>query len=156
MTARRPDAQSVPTASLAVVAIACAIGAFATTLATPPGRRATPRTRVAAPPLAGGIDTAAATARAFVDGYLAWTRGRGSARRIPGAGHDLHKRLNAETVRASRVSRRRVLRIAELHTHLLTPQSGTASARVLDGDTAFTVTLTLGYEQGRWVISDVA
>ncbi len=97
---------------------------------TPPGRPVGPdRTR-------GAPAAAEQSARKFLDGYLAYLYGRGSARAIPLASSEVRRALAARPPRVSPAQRERHPRIAALSAQPLAGGAISLTATIDDGGVA--------------------
>lgn len=158
---RRPITRPRRSATLAAACLSL-IGVAAAVLASSP--RPTINSTGAQPapssdprPAAVEVRDAAAQARRFLEDYLRYLHGRLAPSEITGASARLGAQLVRDTIKASRVTRRRQARIVELHTRLQGVSEAVATARVLDApDTAFSVTVTLQRTAAGWRVSDVA
>lgn len=97
---------------------------------TPPGRPVGPDRAGGAPP------GAEQSARKFLDGYLAYLYGRGSARAIPLASSEVRRALAARPPRVSPAQRERHPRIAALSAQPLTGGAISMTATIDDGGVA--------------------
>ena len=95
-------------------------------------------------------------ARAFVEDYVCYRRGRLAASRIRGAAPGLRQALDCETAESPWPVRRRQARIAELHTQLDGPHAR-ACARVTDSHAAVVrVAVSLESRDGTCEVVDVS
>lgn len=94
--------------------------------------------------------------RRFLNGYLDYLYGRGSARRVRGATAQLTRRLRRDPPRVSPATRRRSPRIAEISTKALGGGRAHVVAEIDDGEVArYPIELVLTGRGGRWLVTKV-
>jgi hypothetical protein len=94
-------------------------------------------------------------ARVFLAGYLPFSYGRGSARRIRAAGAGLRARLAAERPRVPARERRRRARVLLLQLDAADPSGAGVRALVDDRARRYSVVLTLARVGGAWRVTRV-
>lgn len=114
------------------------------TVTAPPGpapHRATP--------LAGPL----AAARRFLDGYLPFVYGHGSARSIAATAPSLRDRLAASRLRVPPAASERHPRVARIGGRRLAPGRVLVTATIADGGPAtYPISLTVFRRNGRWLV----
>jgi hypothetical protein len=165
---------------LAVVVIVAAVGAF--TLVDEPGvseRAAPPRADRAPEPSTGAapepvaleapseegelpadgepsdaeVRAAKRAARRFLEGYLPYTYGQGSANRILAADEELRDRLQEERPRVPAGERRRTPRVLLVQAEGAGPVRARLVALVDDGARRYTVPLELEQQRSGWIVT---
>jgi hypothetical protein len=148
-----PASETPPPAAAAAMAAAPTVPSGATPISTAPHQRN-------ASPKAGGLrsDVAAAlrAARRFLAGYLPYSYGRGSARKIVAITGALRHQLGVQAPRVPRRERRRRPRVRLLQTDAVHDRDASVRALIGDGARAYTVELhVVRRRAGRWRVGDV-
>jgi hypothetical protein len=93
-------------------------------------------------------------ARRFLDGYLPFIYGRGSARAIPTAAPSLRNRLAESRLRVPPAENGRHPRVIRLDGRRLPAGRVLVTARIEDGGPAtYPISLTLVRQDGRWLVT---
>jgi hypothetical protein len=101
------------------------------------------------------VDAAKRAARRFLTGYLPYSYGRRSARRIPAATTQLRRDLAANPPRVPTRERRRHPRLVLLQSNGVGPVRGDLVALVRDGRLRYTVALELARRRHGWAVTVV-
>lgn len=123
-----------------------------------PSPEPAPEATVAAPPgpaphRAAPLAQPLAAAHRFLDGYLPFVYGHGSARAIAATAPSLRDRLAASRLRVPPAASERHPRVAQIEGRRLTADRVLVTATIADGGPAsYPISLTLARRDGRWLV----
>jgi hypothetical protein len=123
-----------------------------------PSPEPAPETTVSAPPgpaphRAKPLAQPLAAARRFLDGYLPFVYGHGSARAIAATAPSLRDRLAASRLRVPPAASERHPRVAQIEGRRLTADRVLVTATIADGGPAtYPISVAVSRRDGRWLV----